>query len=62
VERPRRRLLAPARDAGLSPPGSIANGAIGRHRSADKCAATRPSGWQECTVRSAVRSYVLCAR
>jgi 3-oxoadipate enol-lactonase len=29
VERPRRRLLAPDRDAGLSPPGSIANGATG---------------------------------
>jgi hypothetical protein len=29
VERPRRRLLAPDRDAGLSPLGSIANGATG---------------------------------
>ena len=26
------------------------------------CAATPPSGWQERTVRSAVRSYVLCGR
>jgi transposase len=26
------------------------------------CAATPPPGWQERTVRSAVRSYVLCAR
>ena len=37
VERPRRRLLARGRGAGLSPPGSIANGAMG-HRSTDKSA------------------------
>ena len=43
-ERPRRHLLAPARGAGLSPPGSIANGAMG-HRSTDKSAGRTRGGW-----------------
>jgi hypothetical protein len=61
VERPRRRLLAPARDAGLSSPGSIADGAIGHH-SADK-SATRPpettrGAWPVLVTRMpSMRSY-----
>jgi hypothetical protein len=63
VERPRRRLLAPARDAGLSPLGSIATGAIG-HPSADESAArppeTTPRGWPV-RVTERTQHAVLCA-